>query len=316
MSKFDPYEHWNIRLEDDGSCTRLISIPKIPATDESTAAQSNESVVTKDVTLNPEKKTWIRLFRPAKIPSNDNTVARLPILFYLHGGGWLMFSVDDVMVHMNCAQFCHSLPAIMISVEYRLAPENRLPSQYDDVYDALEWLKSNADSEPWIADYGDMSRVYLYGVSNGGNIAFHTALRALDADLSPLDLSGIIVNQPMFGGKQRTKSELKYATDQLLPLPALDVMWDLTLPKGTDRDHRYCNPLAEGVRDKVGKLGRCLVIGFGGDPMVDRQQEFVQMLVRAGVRVEARFDDVGFHGVDLVDPRRASVVVNLVREFI
>ncbi|KAI9073907.1 hypothetical protein K1719_044119 [Acacia pycnantha] len=125
------------------------------------------------------------------------------------------------------------------------------------------------------------------------------------------------MNQPMFGGVKRTKSELQFATDDLLPLPVLDLMWDLVLPKQTDRDHRYCNPLLKGPhKEAIGRLSKCLVIGFGGDIMIDRQQELVTMLVKCGVQVDARFDPVGFHNVDMVDPQRASAVLNIVKEFI
>ena len=93
---------------------------------------------------------------------------------------------------------------------------------------------------------------------------------------TPTPILGHIMNHPMFSGKQRTKSELKYVTDQYLPLPAIDFYWDLALPPGTDRDHRYSNPTVDGPhRDKTKSLGRCLVIDFGDDPMVDRQQNFV-----------------------------------------
>lgn len=109
----------------------------------------------------------------------------------------------------------------------------------------------------------------------------------------------------------------RFATDQTLPLPVLDMMWDLALPKETDRDHRYSNPMVKGPHlENVKKIGKCLVIGYGGDIMLDRQQEFVTMLVRCGVQVEARFDPVGFHNIDMVDHARASAVMSIVREFI
>lgn len=109
----------------------------------------------------------------------------------------------------------------------------------------------------------------------------------------------------------------RFATDQILPLPVLDMMWELALPKETDRDHRYCNPMVKGPHlDNVKKLKRCLVIGYGGDIMVDRQQEFVTMLVKCGVQVEARFDPVGFHNIDMVDPARATAAINIAKEFI
>ena len=136
-------------------------------------------------------------------------------------------------------------------------------------------------------------------------------------DLEPLRICGVIMNQPMFSGEKRTASELRFATDQLLPLPVLDMCWELALPKETDRDHRYCNPMAKGPHlDTVKKLGRCLIIGYCGDIMGDRQQELVTMLAKCGVQVEARFDQVGFHNIDMVDPVSSSAVINIIKEFI
>ncbi|KAA8520552.1 hypothetical protein F0562_014808 [Nyssa sinensis] len=304
MSKFDPYDHLDLVRNRDGSITRQVVLPKIPATgDADQHAPSDPSVVSKDVVLDAGKKTWLRVFCPTKLPSNDNSPVRLPIVIYFHGGGWILFSAANAMYHEHCNLLSSEIPCIVVSVEYRLAPESRLPAQYDDAMDAILWVKKQAldpKGEKWVKDYGDFSRCYLYGASNGANIVFNAALRALERDLEPLRFAGLIMNQPMFGGKDRTKSELQLATDEFLPLPVLDMMWELALPAGTDRDHRFCNPMADGpYREKIKSLGRCLVIGFDGDPMIDRQQNFVKMLVFQGVFVQARFDVVGFHGVDL-----------------
>ncbi|KAK9273150.1 hypothetical protein L1049_017957 [Liquidambar formosana] len=319
MSNFDPYDHLNILKNPDGSITRLVHLPTMPVTGEDESPHGQD-VVSKDVTLNAQKKTSVRIFRPFKLPSNDNAVARLPVFIYFHGGCWLFLSTADAMVHLNCSKLASEIPAIIVSVDYRLAPESRLPAQYEDAVDALLWVKQQAldpNGEQWLRDYADFPRCYLYGVCSGGNIVLQAALRALDLDLSPVRIAGVVMNQPMFGGNQRTKSELKNAADQLTPLPALDLAWELTLPPGTDRDHRYCNPVVDVPgRKKIAALGRCLVIGFGGDPMVDRQQDFVQMLVLCGVRVEAKFDNVGFHGIDAIDPRRATLVTKFVKDFI
>lgn len=188
--------------------------------------------------------------------------------------------------------------------------------------DAIFWTRNQCidpNGEQWLRDYGDFSRCYLIGRQNGANIAFNAGLRVVDLEkqISPLNISGLVLNQPMFSGKNRTKSEIKFATDEILPLPVLDLMWELALPKGTDRDHRYCNPMNDVVQQKKMKgLGKCLVIGYGDDPMIDRQQDFVTMLVGSGARVEAHFDDLGFHGIDLVDPKRAAITLQLVKEFI
>ncbi|EPS59852.1 hypothetical protein M569_14952, partial [Genlisea aurea] len=311
----DPYEHLNVALNPDGTLTRFIQLPTTPPTGEDPTTPGL-TVLSKDVTLNADKKTWIRLYRPANVPP----AARLPIVFYLHSGGWVMMSVAETYLHESNNRLAAELPAVTISVEYRLAPEHRLPAQYDDAIEAVHWLRQQAadeeNGERWIRDYGDFSRCYLYGISCGANIAFNVALR-LEENLEPIRFAGTILNQPMFGGKQRTKSELKMAADQFFPLPVLDLLWELALPAGTDRDHRYCNPFVDKpMREKLRKLGRCLIIGFGGDLLIDRQQDFVQMLVENGVLVEARFDDVGFHMIDMIDPRRATAILTFIKEFV
>ncbi|MCD7454067.1 hypothetical protein HAX54_023428 [Datura stramonium] len=320
MAKFDPYEHLNVVLNEDGTLTRLLDFPTSKATGDQNHLPG-QAVVSKDVTLDEDKKTWMRLYRPTKLPSNDKSIAKLPIILYLHAGGWIHFSVANTLVHETCNQLCSDVPSIVVALEYRLAPENRLPAQYDDTIDAVLWIKNQAldrvNGEKWLREYGDFSRCYLYGVSSGGNIAFNTALQIIDRKIEPLRISGVIMNQPLFGGKMRTKSEMKLAADTFFPLPVIDVLWDMSLPHGTDRDHRFCNPMLDGPhRDKINKLGRCLVIGFGGDPLFDRQQDFVQMLVKEGVLVEARFDDIGFHGIDVVDSRRATAILTIIKEFI
>ncbi|GAV76665.1 Abhydrolase_3 domain-containing protein, partial [Cephalotus follicularis] len=121
----------------------------------------------------------------------------------------------------------------------------------------------------WLRNYGEFTRFCLVGRGRGGNIVFRATVSVLDLDINPLKICGLALNQPMFGGLQRTTSELKFATDTVLPLPALDLLWDLALPTGTNHDHPYCNPMVGGPHlSKVSMLRRCLMIGFGEDPTV------------------------------------------------
>ncbi|KAL5062125.1 hypothetical protein RYX36_023862 [Vicia faba] len=317
MSSFDPYAHIGLSFNPDGSLHR--GFHKLQ-TDANPEPSPGISTVSKDITIEDEKNLWVRVFRPTKLPSNDNMVVRIPIVIYFHSGGWIIFSPSDSDIHTKCSNISSDIPSIVVSVAYRHAPESRLPGQYQDAEKAILWVKNqvtNDNGEQWLRDYGDLSRCYLYGCGVGGNIVFNTAMHISDMDLKPLMICGLIMNQPMFSGEKRKSSELRFATDQTLPLPVLDMMWNLALPKETNRDHRYCNPMAQGPHlENVKKIGRCLVIGYGGDIMLDRQQEFVTMLVRYGVQVEARFDPVGFHNIDMVDPSRASAVMSIVKEFI
>ncbi|XP_065859253.1 probable carboxylesterase 9 [Euphorbia lathyris] len=319
QSKFDPYEQLHIQLNSDGeSVTRLLNLP--PANDNPDP-DSGQAVLSKDIILNPQKKTTLRIFVSSKLTLKNTDGSRLPIIFYFHDAAWVQSGAKHFQVHMRNSYLSCSVPAIMLLVDYRLAPENRLPAQYEDAIDAFLWLKKQAldpKGEPWVKEYGDFSRCFLFGNGCGGNVVFNAALRAMDLDLTPIKIEGLVLNQPIFGGQTRMESELNYATDNILPLPALDLMWELALPKGMDRDHRFCNPLtldAPHNATKLKALQRCLVIAFGMNPMFDRQQEFVKMLVKHGVEVQAQFDEIGFHRIELVDPRRAVAIDNLVKEF-
>lgn len=160
MSKFDPYEFLKITRNPDGTLTRNMPIHN---TDAEPDEASGMAAVSKDVTLSEEKKVWVRVYRPSKIPSNDGAVARLPVVIYLHGGSWVQFTAQDPVAHAFCKSIATMLTAIVVSVNYRLAPENRLPAQYDDAVDAIRWVQNqamtyNLHPEPWLHNYADFSR--------------------------------------------------------------------------------------------------------------------------------------------------------------
>ncbi|KAF8032431.1 hypothetical protein BT93_D1372 [Corymbia citriodora subsp. variegata] len=310
----DPYAFLKLSPNPDGSVTRLSSRPMAPA---SAAPDSPDLALSKDLPLDPGRSTFVRIFLP-----RPAAPARLPVVLYFHGGGFVLFSAASRMFHDSCCLHASALGAIVVSVEYRLAPEHRLPAAYDDAMAALAWLRSQAlDSgggEPWLRERADFERCYLMGSSAGANIVYHAALRSLDVDLAPVKIRGLILNQPYFGGVQRTESELRSDNDRILPLPANDLMWSLALPEGADRSHEYCDPTADGAagREKAGRLPRCLVRGHTGDPLVDRQKKFTNMLEAGGARVTTSFDEGGFHGVELADPAKAQALVEIIRDFV
>ncbi|XAR63143.1 Carboxylesterase [Bertholletia excelsa] len=311
FSAVDPFEFLNIVLNPDGSLTRLNTPPAVPLSWDA------GDVLSKDVPLNATAGTFLRLF----LPSSPPPATKLPVLLYFHGGGFVLYSAASSFFHDSCARISAHTPAIVVSVEYRLAPENRLPVAYYDAIDALTWLSNQASSgdgaDDWLKDLADFSRCFLIGSSAGGNIVLHAGLRALDMDLSSMKIVGLIMIQPYFGGVERTESEARSENDRILPLAANDLLWALALPEGANRDHKFCNPMAGGLSsEKVGRLPRCFLSGYGGDPLVDRQKEFGKMLEACGTHVEARFDGGGFHAVEFFDKEKAQACYDGIKEFV
>jgi acetyl esterase len=123
----------------------------------------------------------IRIYRPA------GAYAPLPIVVWLHGGGWVLGNIDT---HDNVCRFLAELgPLLVISVDYRLAPEARAPAQQQDALAALHWAAANA-----AAHGGDPARLIVGGDSAGGNLA---ALAALAARTGGPKLAGQLLVYPV-----------------------------------------------------------------------------------------------------------------------
>ncbi|KAJ4976414.1 hypothetical protein NE237_001520 [Protea cynaroides] len=317
----DPYKQLRITLNPDGSLTRATLFPNSPATGNEPSSDPPNSVLSKDVPLNSTNNTWLRLFIPT---ASGAAGAALPLIIYFHGGGFILYSAASQPFHASCSRMAAELPAVIASIEYRLAPEHRLPAAYDDAVEAIRWIQAQAmdrsNGDPWLRAHVDFNQCYLMGSSAGGNIVYHTALRTVGLDLDPVKIQGFILNQPYFGGVRRTESELRLKDDRIVSMQSNDLIWELSLPTGSDRDHEYCNPMVVRL-DRVGEIGllrekKWLVRGYGGDPLVDRQKELGKMLESYGMNVVTRFDETGFHAVELFDPAKAQALLDDIKEFI
>jgi acetyl esterase/lipase len=130
------------------------------------------SVVTSDMAYGSDPMQKARIYRPA-----GNEVSSLPVVVYFHGGGWVIADLD---VYDATPRFmAQQLGAIVVSVEYRKAPEAKFPAQHDDAMKAYRWVLANAAS--W---HGDVKHMALAGESAGGNLAVATTIAARDAGLT------------------------------------------------------------------------------------------------------------------------------------
>ncbi|RLN03095.1 hypothetical protein C2845_PM13G24880 [Panicum miliaceum] len=298
-----------IAVHPDGTVTRP-EVPLLPPSGSSSPAAS------RDVPLDASLGTYLRLFLPDPAPA-PRSPAGLPVVLFFHGGGFVLFSPATAFYHAHCAAMAAAVPCLVASLEYRLAPERRLPAAYEDAASAVAWLRGAAPADPWVAAHGDLSRCYLMGSSSGGNMAFFAGLRTKALDLSPAAVRGLMLHQPYLGGVERTPSEARSEDDAMLPLEANDKLWSLALPPGADRDHEFCNPAKAMAPGALAGLPRCLVTGNRDDPLIDRQREFARWLRdQGGVEVVVKTDHAGSHASELFVAERAEELFAAMREFV
>ncbi|KAL2533462.1 putative carboxylesterase [Abeliophyllum distichum] len=229
-------------------------------------------------------------------PPNPDT--KLPILFFIHGGGFIVGSRTWPNCH-NCGlRLASGLQALVVAPDYRLAPEHRLPAALDDTLSAVKWLQNEIlaeNSDAWLRDGVDFDKVFIVGDSSGGNLAHHLAVKLGPGspELAPVRVRGYVLIAPFFGGIVRTKSEVEGPPEPFLNLEILDRFWRLSLPDGSNPDHPLADPfgpLSPNLESK--KLDPILVIVGGSELMKDRIENYAKKLKEQ----EKKIDCVVFQG--------------------
>ncbi|KAJ8754530.1 hypothetical protein K2173_005691 [Erythroxylum novogranatense] len=248
---------------------------------------SDDSVLFKDCVFNKQLDLHLRLYKPTS-PSK----AKLPIVVFIHGGGFCVGSRLWPNCHNCCLRLASGLSALVLAPDYRLAPEHRLPAAVDDGVSVMQWLQVQAlgeNSDPWLnVERVDFDRVFVMGDSSGGNIAHHIAVRlgAGSTQLESVRVRGYILMAPFFGGVERTRSE-EGPSEGMLNLEILDRFWRLSIPVGENRDCTLANPFgpASLCLEPVA-LDPILVIVGSNELLKDRAKDYVKRLKDMGKTVE------------------------------
>jgi acetyl esterase len=207
----------------------------------------------------------------------------LPIVVFYHGGGWVIFDLD--YQDTACRYIANHTPAVVVSVDYRLAPEHKFPAPLDDCYAALEWVKANAGSIG-----GDASKLAVAGDSAGGNLAAAVAIKARDAGLQ---LSHQLLVYPVTDFNFETGSYSENAEGYLLTRDAMKWFWNHYL--NTPGDGR--NPLASPLQvANAAGLAPATIITAGFDPLRDEGKAYADRLRAAGVPVRYHNYEGMIHG--------------------
>ncbi|MBP1821979.1 alpha/beta hydrolase [Mycobacterium sp. OAE908] len=219
----------------------------------------------------------VRIYRPASMSGP------VPTLVYAHGGGFVFCDLDS---HDGlCRSFANLIPAVVVSVAYRLAPEHQWPAAAEDAFAVTQWAARNVD-----ALGGDPKRIVVGGDSAGGNLAATTALMARDHGAP--SLGGQLLVYPMIAPNFATASYLEFGNGFYNPRPALQWYWDQYVPSPADRRHPYAAPMNADLHG----LPPAIVIIAGHDPLRDEGIAFSKALEDADVAVTRLIYDGGIHG--------------------
>ena len=236
----------------------------------------------------------VRIYRPV------TDAAALPVVVYAHGGGFVFCDLDS---HDGlCRNLANRIGAVMVSVDYRLAPEHPWPAAADDLYAAVRWINDNADALGI-----DAGRIVVGGDSAGGNLAAVTAL--MTRDRGGPELAGQLLLYPVIAADFDTESYRAFGRGYYNPKPALQWYWDQYVPTVAERSHPYASPLGADLHG----LPPAVVVIAGHDPLRDEGVAYADALETAGVSVTRLSYQGGVHGfltmpmLDLAQRARADI---------
>jgi acetyl esterase len=200
--------------------------------------------------------------------------APFPIVVFFHGGGWVVGTLDTY--DPLCRALAAATPAVVVSVDYRLAPEHRWPAAVEDAYAATEWASRNA-----AALGGAQHRLAVAGDSAGGNLAAVVALGARDRGGPAIAFQLLVC--PALDVAGDTGSWREFAEGLDLTAAGMRWYWDHYLG-GADGAAPDASPLRAAF---VGGLPPALVIGAEYDILRDEGEAYAARLAEAGVDATA-----------------------------
>jgi acetyl esterase len=219
------------------------------------------------------RRVQCRVHRP-------NLPGPLPMLLYLHGGGWVWNSIDThdrLMREYAAASGC-----IVVGPDYALSPEAVFPQALEECEAVLRWVA--AEGAAWGAD---PTRIVVGGDSAGANLAAGLALW-LRQGPTPLPLRGLLLNYGVFDSRVDTPSYAEFATGYGLTRERMEFYWRVYAPRIVDRSSPFTAPL----RADLAGLPPCLLHIAELDVLASENHAMAAQLQAAGVAVETRL----FHG--------------------
>lgn len=206
-----------------------------------------------------------------------------PALVYFHGGGFVFGALDDYD-HI-CREICGKVSCVVVSVDYRLAPEHKFPAAPEDCFAATKWVAANA------ASIGvDANRIAVGGDSAGGNLAAVIAQLARDAR-GPKLVAQLLV-YPVTQAGEPTKSMIDNADGYLLTKADMEYFFNHYVRSAADGKDARCAPM---LTQDLSGLPPAWVVTCEFDPLRDEGEAYAAAMAKAGVPVAAKRIDGTIH---------------------
>ncbi|NOK59459.1 MAG: hypothetical protein GFH27_549283n81 [Chloroflexi bacterium AL-W] len=224
----------------------------------------------------PAGEIPIRIYRP-------NDQENLPALVWYHGGGFVIGTLD--IAEMNCRRLSNDTECVVISIDYRLAPETRFPGAHEDCIAATAWVAASAD------ELGiDATRIAVGGDSTGGNLAIGVTHHAREHG-PPLVFQLLVY--PVTDADFDRPSYIENAEGYFLTKNMMEWFWDCYVPDVEQRKHPMASPLRAS---DFSNLPPAFIITSKFDPLRDEGEAYGAALAAAGVPVETKRYDNTIHG--------------------
>jgi len=212
-----------------------------------------------------------------------------PVLINFHGGGWVVGDIEST--DGLCRSLANTVGCVVVSVDYRLAPEHPFPAAADDAYHATLWAATNATGFS-----GDPSRIAVCGDSAGGNLAAVVSQMARDRGKPAICFQLLIY--PVTDAACDTPSYSDNAEGYFLTKDAMQWFWNHYVQNDSDRNHPYASPLRAS---NFAGLPAALVITAEFDPLRDEGEHYAERIRATGTPVQLIRYDGMIHGFFLMN---------------
>ena len=213
---------------------------------------------------------------PARVYASQAGPAVRPAVAYFHGGGWVQGDLETH--HGLCARLSRHADAVVVAIDYRLAPEHKFPAAVEDCFAAYRWLRSHG------GDIGaDMTRVAVAGDSAGGNLSAVVSQLAASAGVPVPTCQALIY--PAVDFSLETESHRELADGHIIPRDRIAWYSEQYLSGEADKADLRASPLRV---PKVAGQPPTLIVTAGFDPLRDEGHAYAEKLRKAGVDVVYR----------------------------